>query len=35
MIREAEARDAAAIERLYRELLPNHTDTEVLTERIE
>ncbi|MDT0124380.1 GNAT family N-acetyltransferase [Paenibacillus sp. RRE4] len=35
MIREAEARDAATIEKLYRELLPNHTDIKVLAERIE
>ncbi|MGO4528736.1 GNAT family N-acetyltransferase [Paenibacillus sp. 2TAF8] len=35
MIREAEARDAAAIEELYRELLPNHANIEVLPERIE
>ncbi|WP_342552377.1 GNAT family N-acetyltransferase [Paenibacillus sp. FSL R7-0652] len=35
MIREAEFRDAAAIERLYRELLPSHTHTKVLAERIE
>ncbi|WP_434749853.1 GNAT family N-acetyltransferase [Paenibacillus amylolyticus] len=35
MIREAEVSDVAAIEELYRELLPNHADTEVLAERIE
>lgn len=35
MIREAEARDAATIDKLYRELLPNHAHTEVLAERIE
>ncbi|MGQ8872550.1 GNAT family N-acetyltransferase [Paenibacillus sp. TSA_86.1] len=35
MIREAEVSDAAAIEGLYRELLPNRTDTVVLAERIE
>lgn len=35
MIREAESRDAATIEKLYRELLPNHKDTKVLAERIE
>ncbi|WP_338706846.1 GNAT family N-acetyltransferase [Paenibacillus amylolyticus] len=35
MIREAEARDAAVIERLYTELLPNNLNTKVLAERIE
>lgn len=35
MIREAEARDAACIEGLYRELLPDHAGTKVLAERIE
>ncbi|MDP9699084.1 GNAT superfamily N-acetyltransferase [Paenibacillus intestini] len=35
MIREAEGRDAATIDKLYRELLPNHAHTEVLAERIE
>ncbi|MDQ0660859.1 hypothetical protein QF041_005626 [Paenibacillus sp. W2I17] len=35
MIREAEARDAAVIERLYKELLPNNLNTKVLAERIE
>lgn len=35
MIREAEPRDAQAIERLYKELLPNNLNTKVLGERIE
>ncbi|MFS0871983.1 GNAT family N-acetyltransferase [Paenibacillus xylanilyticus] len=35
MIRQAESRDAEAIESLYRELLPNNLDTKVLGERIE
>ena len=35
MIREAEPRDAQAIERLYQELLPNNLNTKVLGERIE
>ncbi|NUU77614.1 GNAT family N-acetyltransferase [Paenibacillus xylanilyticus] len=35
MIRQAETRDAEAIESLYRELLPNNLDTKVLGERIE
>lgn len=35
MIREAEPRDAQAIERLYKELLPGNLNTKVLGERIE
>lgn len=35
MIREAESRDAAVIEGLYKELLPNNLNTRVLAERIE
>lgn len=35
MIREAEPRDAQAIECLYKELLPNNLNTKVLGERIE
>lgn len=35
MIREAEGRDAIAVERLYQELLPNHSEIHVLPERLE
>lgn len=35
MIREAEGKDAIAVERLYQELLPNHSDIHVLPERLE
>ncbi|WP_028595997.1 GNAT family N-acetyltransferase [Paenibacillus assamensis] len=35
MIREAEARDAEAIERLYKQLLPSNPNIKVLGERIE
>ncbi|WP_128103180.1 GNAT family N-acetyltransferase [Paenibacillus sp. DCT19] len=35
MIREAEGKDAIAVERLYQELLPNHSGIHVLPERLE
>lgn len=35
IIREAETKDAEAIERLYKELLPNNTKIKVLEDRIE
>ncbi|TVX94419.1 GNAT family N-acetyltransferase [Paenibacillus agilis] len=35
MIREAEARDAEEIERLYKELLPTNANVKVLGERLE
>lgn len=35
IIREAESNDAKAIERLYKELLPNNTKIKVLEDRIE
>ncbi|MBR2566941.1 MAG: GNAT family N-acetyltransferase [Paenibacillus sp.] len=35
IIREAEINDAEAIERLYRELLPNNTKIKVVEDRIE